>query len=187
MRATGWAIISGDGVRPSWGVLNDDPWGDEEGKHLDQFLNLVYGLIDRYRPNWIYYERIYLDRSSSEVGQLAKAQVGGLINMVAFQRKIELRIIATNTWRASFNGTARVPKEMQKAETAKRRAWHKQRAIEMCAHRGWLVDDHNAAEALAIAHCGLCQIDPVYRGRNGPITRRGELDLERRFGTLVGS
>lgn len=169
MTATGWAVGCDDGTRPVWGVHRAPSWGEEEGPQLARFSDFLNATIDRYRVTHCYYEKTYFDRASNFASQRSKIMLEAPINEICHRRGVEVADVPINSWRWNFIGTAKAPKHVRIDEG--QRAWFKGQAVAECARREWYLEDHNAAEALAIMVYGLCE-SPRYRHRNGPEARR---------------
>lgn len=177
MRNTGWACGSTDGARPTWGVFQLPSWGTEEGKHLHSFKKFLDRTITDYRPDVLFYEDGFIGAQGS-ISQSSKAQMNGLIWERAYVYNVRLFKVPIGSWRKRFLGTTKAPPH-ERVKRDGNRKWLKQKAVEVCSQRGWLVEDDNAAEALGIMDFGLACISTEYAGKTDSIFRRLEFTRDR--------
>jgi hypothetical protein len=93
-----------------------------------------------------------------------------IIMHICYEAKIPYAWVAIDDWRERFLGTKRAPPGLVQREA--RTKWFKDSALSTCLQHGWLVEDHNAAEALGIMYYGLCCASPAFLRRSGPEYRR---------------
>lgn len=177
LTATGYAIGSTDGAKPVWGVFRSASWGDQEGRGLCRFYDFLEETHRSYQLDAIFYEMTFIAHQSGLESQRSKFLLEAAINMFGFRQKIDVKHVPLQSWRSRFLGTSKAPPHYRGNQSLSRQ-WFKEQAIAKCAERGWLVDDHNAAEALAICDYGLCSLSDHYVHRTAPLFRRAQSSHE---------
>lgn len=171
----GWAIGSTDGSRPTWGVLKL-PRGTDETPAFLALHAFVTATIGEQGVGAVFFEATFLAGHSNMQTEFGKIGLAAVIMLAAGQQKVKAQQIPIQSWRSQFLGRSKPPPGL--IEQHVRTSWFKDAAIKSCALRGWLVDDHNAAEALGILNYGLCTVSPEYAARDAPIFRRAQTKQE---------
>jgi hypothetical protein len=182
MTATGWAhYLKGDKA-PSGGLFPLPSWGDDQGPHIDAFARWLKDMLwDRQVTHLAFEEPVgELDHRETFTDKLAQWGLPTVIELVAFQGGIPADnrlLVNIATWRTRFWGRPRAPKELTKSA---RKRWLKERSIEACDERGWMIEprNHNIADAMGVLNEALCCIDPLWASRDGPLFRRNQLKVE---------
>lgn len=188
MTATGWAHwLKGDKA-PSGGVFPLPPWGDDEGKYLNQWRRWLTDMIWDRQVTALYFEdnSFALKHGSDDDKRgfqhhettTQKLATFGLMSnalQAADDAHIDGILVTPQQWRTRFWGVERPPKSLTKSA---RRTWLKERSIQACVERGWLIDNDNIADAHGILDFAMCCVDPVYESRSGPLFRRQQLRRE---------
>lgn len=182
MTSTGFAhYLKGDKA-PSGGVFSLPSWQDDQGPHLHKFSVWLSDMIWDRQVTHIAFEEPAdkLDHHETFTEKMAQWGLPTLIELVAYDRGIPADnrlLVNISTWRTRFWGRPHAPKELTKSA---RRTWLKQRSIQACDERGWIIEsrDHNIADAMGVLNEALCCIDPVWASRDGPLFRRNQLIVE---------
>lgn len=182
MTATGWAhYLKGDKA-PSGGVFPLPSWGDDQGPHLAKFHRWIKDMIwDRQITHIGFEEPINkLDHRETFTDTLAVWALPALIEMTAWEHGISAdnrHLVNIKTWRLRFWGRAQAPENMTKSA---RRDWLKERSLQACDERGWIIQprNHNIADAHGILNEMLCNIDPRWAANATPLFNRAQLQVE---------
>lgn len=174
---TGWAIGSPGMDRPYWGHYSlAGEWDKHEGLRLHQWRNFLEATINRHGVTYIAIERPFVDTDDFNYnGSIPILQMWGIALELAEARKLRHGVVSIGSWRQHFLGTAKAPAGLAKAQ---RTNALKDMAMRQCAHRGWLPEFHDEAEALGIMDFALACLDPDYDHKTGPVVRRTELKAE---------
>lgn len=181
MTSTGWAHTRRGQKAPTWGVRSSPHWGDEEGRHLWEWFEWLGKKATELEVTHLWVENTFTpSHHESLTEKIAQYGLIGQAAIVAFlltQRgqAVEFGAISTGEWRPKFIGSGKAPAGLVKHQ---RRKWLKDKAVEACHVRGWLVEGSDAADALGILSFGCSQIDPEFAVRQGPLFRRAELNFE---------
>lgn len=170
---TGYAIFSGeDGYQSgTWKNQSDKPRGADDrilwnGLRFKTFLMRVRRTIREQMIDAVCVEHnIMPDRSDSNAmlsgGWLCCIQIAMQLEREAGNRKIEgPRVYATSEWRSAYWG--RYPMLPKEWKPDRKRAYHKQKALQACADEGWDVSDDNEAEALLMLVAFRMEQDPSF-------------------------
>lgn len=193
MLATGWAHWLKGEKSPSGGLFSLPSWGDEEGKFLNKWRTWLADMIWDRQVTHLYIEDtsfalLHRDKDGTEWGlkhhedTTEKLATFGLMCnalQAADKANIEAYLVEPRVWRNRFWGTERPPKSYTPSA---RRSWLKERSKQSCIERGWIIENHNIADAHGILDFAMCCVDPLYESRSGPLFRRAQLqrDNERR-------
>lgn len=180
MTATGWAHWLKGEKAPSGDVFSLPSWGDDQGPQLDKFERWLKDMIWNRQVTHIAFEEPpdNFDHHETATQKMATWGLPTLIEKIAYQGGISADnrlMINISSWRSRFWGTERAPKAFTKSA---RRTWLKEKSIQACAERGWIIDNHNVADAHGILDFAMCCIDPIYDSRSGPLFRRAQLHRE---------
>lgn len=182
--STGWAIMSPTMKVPVWGVLKL-PTGDDETGALRALYDHLAWAVGEHGVSHVYFEQPLIPQHQVTMGSLRQFMyVAGVQLATALLLNRSAEQVPIQAWRKGFTGFGAAPahdiEAGRKLDTGPvRRKWWKEQAVKACLARGWLVDDHNAAEAIGIAEFGLCCLAPSYRMRTGPLFRRAEMKAAR--------
>lgn len=146
---------------PVWGVHSFNDYGENDALLILEVRKWLSTLCEKIRPSVIYFEQIVMSTERFNTLTLYEqfALVAG-IQTVAGDHAIDSYQVDIGTWRKRFLGTGNAPKWVGKKD---RTNWLKDKARQCCADRGWLILDHNAAEAAGIWDYGCAHADPDYR------------------------
>jgi len=169
---TGWAIGTPCDGKPVWGVFTLPTWGNHEGERLLSFWRwLRTTLADNEISHCFYEDYVEVRGKSYDVAMKQGMQIG-IIELLCAEMNIPLKVVPVAAWRTRFLGTTKATpglKGVYEAEDLK------QKALRACALRGWLVEEHHAAEALGILDYGCCTLSKKHAGAADPIFRRAQL------------
>jgi Holliday junction resolvasome RuvABC endonuclease subunit len=176
----GWAVLNGEMKRPVWGVLKL-PTGDDETPGLRALHDHIAWAVTEHGVSHVYFEQGMIPQHQTTMGTLRQFMFIAAIQLATnllLDRSAEQVAIAT--WRKYFTGVGAAPKHdletNRKLDThPARRKWWKAAALKACLDRGWLVAEHDAAEAIGIATYGLACSSPAFHARQGPLFRRAEM------------
>lgn len=179
----GWAVGSVDGSAHDWGVKSLAYPKNQEGKAFKAIRDFMISAHEQYLFERVYYEQTFLPREERDEHGNLKSREGAFadrfvqfgLTAVIMGTCEELGLphyqVPIHSWRKRFIGTAKALPGLKGHRATK---WFKDQAIAACCKRGWLVDDHNAAEALGILDYALCTCDRSYKVRTDSIFRRAE-------------
>lgn len=149
------------GITPTWGFHPNAEYGDNTArlqKHVREWAVTFFKSIGAER---VYFEQIIVRKFGLHMPTLYKqfAVVSG-IEAAASMTSLEddcFQVLISD-WRREFYAGSR-PTKGQDDESA---AWKDMAKVE-CARRGWLIDNHNIAEACGIWFYGCCHADDKFR------------------------
>lgn len=175
---TGWAVNSPSWPRPFWGTYDlAGEWDRHEGKRLSQWRRFLLSKIEQHGVTYMAVEAFFIDlKSFNYNGTVPMAQMHGIAMQVADEKGIGCGAAQTRAWRKHFLGADSAPKFINGGR--ERTDWLKDKALKVCASRGWLCSVHDEAEALAIADYTMAVLDPNYAHRIGPVVRRQEFKAD---------
>ncbi len=182
---TGWAIGSPKAGRIASGVFHLKSWGDNEPERVDALYEWLCGLIQKHEVTHVFYE-LWTQQSpdrrngrktaafdlNTRMNQGAVVGVIWLASRKAAGRPLPCSAVPISSWRSRFLGTTKATPGLAGVYGEDSL---KDKALRVCAKRGWLVEDHNEAEALGILDYSLCSLDRHYAGATDGIFRRAEL------------
>lgn len=188
MTATGWAHWLKGEKSPSGGLFPLPPWGDDEGKFANKWMKWLEDMVWDRQITHLFIEdnswalsqqkdghRVGLQHDETTTEKLATFGLMLIGLQVADRANIPGALVEIKLWRNRFWGIERPPKSYTPNA---RRSWLKERSKQSCIERGWIVENHNVADAHGILDFGLCTIDPLYDSRSGPLFRRAQLRAE---------
>ncbi len=172
----GWAY-GAPGERPVWGLKRNPDYGENTarlGKHVRDW---ALALIKSCGAERVYFEQIIVRKHGLHLPTLHKQfKVAGAIETAAEMAGLEDEAYETDIadWRREFYAGQRPNKGAPDLSEA----WKDMARVE-CARRGWLIEDHNVAEACGIWVYGCLISDPKLRRQHRIDVRRSELKASR--------
>jgi hypothetical protein len=138
-RSTGWCYGAVDDERPAFGVWHLPKIGGEGGRY-GAFENVLIEAMEEWRPGQLILEaplslQAMLGISTAKVMQ-QQYTLRGLAFKEAWRASAPIQEIDSQSVRCDVMGRRHFPKETVKAEV-----------VRYCRGRGWMVPDHNAADA----------------------------------------
>lgn len=171
-RNIGWAYgAATDPLRPSFGLYQPGNFGDSDELLLRDVKDFAIDLVNRSRAEAMFFEQIVIDTRhvNLPVTYAQFAVVAGLMS-AADHCDVPIYMVTIAKWRKRFLGRANAPKGHKSHDKVL-----KDMARKACADRGWLIEDHNVAEACGIWEYGLAFADASYRRRSKADTVRRDL------------
>lgn len=181
MTASGWAHLQHGQKVPTWGLRTCAAWGDDEGRHLWEFLEWLGEKMTALQVTHLFLENTFIPNHNEGLTmKIAQYGLIGMASTAAFLcgrrgQPVEFAVVTPGQWRATFLGSSEPPKGLVKGQ---RRTWLKDKAVRACLERGWNVEDNNVADALGILAFGCSAIDPAFATTQGPLFRRAELTFD---------
>lgn len=191
--STGWAVLDG-AASPVFGHLEYPTWGNDEPKWLSEFHGWLRNTIIAHKVSHVFYEETFLPMPRQVMGKRGKpifkpaesfdtrfAQMAlvAVTQVVAHEEGCEIRVVRIRDWRERFIGATKAPPSFGAGDANRR--WLKQQAVTAANLMGWFTADHNEAEALGIAHFGMCCVNPRYTENTNVHTTR----MQQRFAELM--
>ena len=175
--ATGWAVGTPDDTPPMSGVFRSAPWGNNEGKGILRFGQWLGSTILKYGVTDVCYEEPFIPQFRVVDIDAIKAMLflESEINRVCADIGIGIRKVEIGVWRKRILGTTKAAPGLKGSDATRDL---KDKAITACARQGWLIDDHNQAEALCVMQFGLSSLSKDYARKTGPMARRAELQQD---------
>jgi len=173
-RSTGWAVIDRT-ARPAFGQLDYPSWGNDEPVWLSEFHQWLALTIQMHNVTHVYYEQTFIptwkrgtkvEAFATRYAQLALVAV---TQMTAYESGADVYVANISDWRNRFIGTNRSPPSYKGDHSTR---WFKRRAIMAANLLGWFTSSDNEAEALGVAHYGMCCIDRRYTEQTAAHTAR---------------
>jgi len=180
--STGWAHLSHSQNTPTWGNFTMKPWADHEGERLWTWMSWLGEKVEALKVTHLILENTFRPQHeetlTQKIGQYGLIGMAGVVQYLCNSKKgmaVDFSVVEPRTWRKSFIGSAQPPKGLVKAQ---RRKWLKDKAIEACHARGWLVENDDCADALGILAYACSAIDPGYAAKQVGLFKRAELEFE---------
>jgi hypothetical protein len=196
---TGWAIGRPCDFKPLFGKFALPSWGDDEPDRLFDFFNWLNSKIKENGVTHLFCElpvpaagkgfaQIYTPTRGKNAGQTRARVVNskdpdiaenqnmmtGIIYVCSRLHGISVAPIDVGDMRQRFIGCRSIPGLQGEAH----RNELKLRAVRACAMRGYIVEDHNVAEAIGHLDLALSFLDPRGHGMKSSVSaRRTELNL----------
>lgn len=181
MTATGWGHYRFGDKLPTWGLHTMPYWGEHEGKYGWEWYKWLDEKLITLQVTHLYLENTFnpkhdeaLTNKLAQYGQILLADMAIVAIMKCREVEIDFRLVTVQQWREEFIGGKPPPGLV----TQQRRKWLKDKSVEACVARGWMVENDNVADALGIMNFGCCIIDPNYAVRQGPLFRRAEMKVD---------
>jgi hypothetical protein len=175
-RNIGFCIGSdADGARPSWGLWQPPDYGESDELLIRDVRKWAMTTIKSSGAEILFFEQIIIDHRHVNIPVTHKqfAVVAALM-CAAADTGIACYEIEISKWRKRFLGKANAPKH-----AASGRDYLKEAAMRECLNRGWLIDDHNIAEAVGIWEYGMAFASPEFHKRTKADVVRRELAHQR--------
>ena len=165
------------GVVPQCGVKDFDSYGENEIPLVRDYRRWLLTLCEEVQPQLIYCEQIIINMQhvNLPVTYQQFAVVGAIVG-VCEHLGIDLFQVDIASWRKRALGKNNKPKWAVDGNDK----WLKEAAKLACAERGWLIEDHNAAEAALIWDYGCAHCDTAYRAATKPHVERVLLERQDR-------
>lgn len=158
------------GSTPTWGYHENPGYGNNTarlGKHVREWGVTFFKSIGAEKA---YFEQVIVRKHGLHMPTLYKQfAVVSAIEAAAATVGLEddcFQVLIADWRKVAYAGSR--PTKGQDDESA---AWKDMARIE-CARRGWLIEDHNVAEACLIWHFGCCHSDDRFRHRQQADVRR---------------
>jgi len=190
---TGWAVL--DTVNPpSFGHLEYPEWGNDEPHWLSEFNEWLRYTITYQKVTHVFYEESFIPPPRKVMGKRGKmiskpaesfanrfAQLAliAITQVAAYDSQCEIRVVRIKDWRDRFIGTHISPPSYGPGDASRR--WFKEQAKTAANLLGWYTADDNEAEALGIAHYGMCCLDKRYTENTHVHTAR----MQKRFEEMM--
>jgi hypothetical protein len=168
------------GVVPTWNVTGFDSYGENTPLLIRAVIKWLTPICERIKPDVIYYEDFFLNGNTITFRE--QACVAAAIEVVAQDVGADCFDVRTELWRKRALGKHNKPKWA----VAGNEPWLKEAAMIACAERGWLIADHNAAEAALIWDYGCAHCDTAYRAATKPNVERVLLERENKDRAFAG-
>ncbi len=176
---TGWAASSdADNAKVSWGTIRMSDYGDDDQRMIRDFEFDMLGLIDRFKPQWVFFEQIVIKIPINTPVLYSQFTLVGLIQTICMQKNIPCEMVLIGEWRKRFLGRANKPKSTP--PSTKGRDWLKEAAEIECARRGHLVSNDHEAEAIGILDYGMASKSFDYKQRTKADVVRRQLAWRRK-------
>jgi hypothetical protein len=191
---TGWAIGCPFSTRPLYGKFDLPPWGTDEPKRVHAAFVWLQSMVEQHRVTHIFYELdvpraglgkaimsrpkrgvsrpIVINQKDPAITRNQNALIA-VIWLVAAINGIPVAPIDVLDMRERFVGTRHITGLHGDALT---REW-KNMALKACSMRGWIVSDHNVAEALGHLDYAHSVINRKHAGSRDILARRSELQF----------
>ena len=190
---TGWAVLR-HGSHAVYGHLEWPEWKNDKPRWLAEFHAQLAHWIKSYEVTHIFYEETFLPTPRKVIGKRGKpifkpsesfntrfAQLAlvAVTQMTAHENNCDVQVARIRDWRERYIGTSQSPPSFGPGPASTK--WFKDQAVTASNLLGWMCHDHNEAEALGIAHYGMCCVDPRYTENTQPHTNR----MRKRFVELM--
>lgn len=172
-RNIGWAYGPVGGV-PTRGCRENPDYGENTARLGANVREWALALIKSCGAERIYMEQIIVRRFGLHAPTLfAQFKVASAIETAAEMAGLQDDCFEVDIadWRREFYHGRRPPKDAD----SQSEIW-KDMALRECANRGWLIENHNTAEACGIWHYGCLHSDRRFRNTQKVQVRRAELE-----------
>jgi len=172
-RFIGWAYGPPGGV-PVRGVRENPDYGENTARLGANVRDWALHLIKSSGAERVYFEQIIVRKFGLSAPVLfAQFKVACAIETAAELAGLQddAYEVDISDWRREFYLGRRPPKDAD----SQSEVW-KHMALRECANRGWLMEDHNTAEACGIWHYGCLHADRRFRTTQKVHGRRAELE-----------
>lgn len=159
---------------PVWGVQEFDSYGENGVMLVRSVRKFMISKLEIVRPDFVYCEQIVINAKhiNLPVTYQQFAVVAGIEAACDFVG-CECFMVDIGTWRKRFLGRGNAPKW-----AVDRTDWLKDAAKRAALERGWLIDNHHAAEAAAIWDYGAAHCDIEYRRKTAARVTRARMAME---------
>jgi hypothetical protein len=183
MTCSGFAHYSKGNEKPTWGLFEQPPWSDSEGKYLWEFFEWLGNLCVDKKVTHLFIEDVRFKHKHAETLTQMIASIGliGQAAIVAYKltergQHIEFQAVSPIDWRRLFLGVMHKPSGILPQQW---RVLLKEAAVAECAKRGWIVSKDDESDALGIMTFGICTIDESFRNFNTPLFNRAEVAFDK--------
>lgn len=147
-------------------------YGDDDQRMMRDFEFEFLGLIDKFKPSYIFFEQIIIDQRHVNLPvTYAQFALVSAIQFIAMQKNIPCEMVIIAQWRKRFLGRSNMPKHAGKRGAG--REWLKDAAKIECLRRNLLVNNDHEAEAIGILDYGMASKSFDYKWRTkGDVERR---------------
>ena len=188
MVSTGWAHYRAGDDKPTWGLREDTPWGNQEGQHLWAFFEWLGHLCTDLQVTHLFVEDVRFSHKHEEtltqlvasIGQIGQAAIVAHL-LTKRGQPVEFAAVSPLDWRPLFIGKHKKPGGMVDYQWRK---LLKEMAVNACLKRGWLVDNDDMADALGILTFGVCSVDDTFLLKQNPIFGRTAAENEAKLREL---
>lgn len=159
---------------PKWGCVEFPSFGENGVLLIREIRKWMMSIIEIAKPQFIYCEQIIIRPAhiNLPVTYQQFAVVAGIEAACDFYN-VECFMVDLSVWRKRFLGRGNAPKW-----AVDRTDWLKEAAKQSCLERGWLVDNHHAAEAIGIYDFGAAHCDIEYRRKTAARVTRARMGSE---------
>lgn len=183
---TGWAVgtpgIADGTAKAGWGIFEPSPGQHKEIRDMGRWAEHLGELHDRHKFSHFVWEDMFLDGSQLNPAlTAAQRRMEGILMAFCDANNIHGSPVNINSWRSTVYGSAKCPPQYRVNGRAEEGYW-KDVAIRWAVGRGYLVQYHDEAEALAILDWALTMLDASFAARITPLFRRNELDAMHKRG-----
>lgn len=172
VKGIGWCVGE-PGARPSYGWRENPDYGENTARLGKSVFDWLVQFCKSAGVDRIFFEQVLVRRHGLHMPTLQKQlRVVGAIEFAAIELGLidDVFEVDLADWRREFYAGRRPPKDAD----SQSKAWKELSLVE-CADRGWLIEDHNIAEACGIWHFGCCYSDRRYWTTQKVHKRRAEL------------
>jgi hypothetical protein len=161
-------------IVPKWGSQDFQSFGENGVLLCREIRKWVISICEIAKPQAVYCEQIIIrpNHINLPITYQQFAVVAGIEAACDFLG-IECFMVDIGVWRKRFLGRGGAPKW-----AVDRTNWLKDAALKACADRGWLIDNHHAAEAAALWDFGCAHVDIEYRRRTAARVTRQRMAME---------
>ncbi|MEP6826977.1 MAG: hypothetical protein ABJA10_02760 [Aestuariivirga sp.] len=153
-------------LAPIWGIKTFPNFEDNDQLLMRAAKPWLTNLIAEARPNKIYFEQVLRTPNFQVFYQ--QVSMVCCIMYCALEAGIVAEQVFISDWRARGLGKTNKPKWGVDGDDK----WLKEAAMLACADRGWLIDNHNAAEAALIWDWGCADASKAYMSATKPRVAR---------------
>lgn len=157
--STGWACGSPGGTPITFGTVKMPSTGPDIGRFVQVFRDWVNLAIDEMEPTEIVYESPIMPATANLATTRKLYSLGGVLELVARDRGIEISEEHMQEVRVYFLGISRAPKTVPQKE---RRKWIKDKVVAKCHERGFLVTCDDEGDAVALLDFAIANRSPAH-------------------------
>lgn len=166
-RAIAFCVGEPGASNPRYGIRENPDFGDNTGLLFVEIKKYWKPQILFWKPRLVFVEQVLVRKFGFDVNVFTKQVIVQTALEVACAElkaegllDVECYVAMIGDWRTAFHAGARPPKNA----ASQTDVWKDLARVE-CARRGWLIEDHNIAEACGIWDYGCEKADKVYRMR----------------------
>ena len=155
---TGVAFGSSDGAPRAFTVNLGKP---PNGRRLSNALRMAQELIVQNEPDLVIAEASIGGAKASPF----LAKIVGCVEGVCWNRSVRCELVTSPTVRKHFLGKHLTVRHFPHLQAKDAKAAIKARVVQRCAHVGWVVDNDDEADALAIWDYACAHYAPRYQAK----------------------